>query len=906
MTSQQHSDKKKEDDNEFNFDFVDTFIQENMELVERAKKDDDDRYEMPESYALLTDSQKRTESLKLLIKGCVLNEDIKTFKEIMDLLHKIFTMQVNKKGNSYEMDIQELVNNLTNLVEDDDETGVVLSHGINDCSLVAYIIDRLSPTISFNKSIISSILDLETIVLNDKYVDFIDVNAPYKYIYGKHTMTALYSACKITIDKEMIKKNDMEYVYDKHLALIELLLSNGANPNIDSETEKPLLESIFETGYSKPSHEHQTNVLKTVIEFNIDNDNNYSEEKDKEKEKDKAEKKNKYTRVLTRFNWDKYVNNYGKNNEGLFNVLLRIARPITLHYVLDFEEKHLKLGNIKNKMDIYGHIDKNGNNTLLIACGMNGSEQKSRYQERIEFLLNRFSFDINKMNNKFKTPFELFCKGIKNKLECNISLFLQYRKNNNKCNVHLSKEFKDKFYSEDDEDDDDDYYYNNDEEDDVPTTPFMNIMKGKDFENLIKLIGYQQKVENIEIDSLCDFAYYGDIIKFKQQLYTLVELKYKIKTWDQLTEIINDKNIDIWIEYAQLNASETIVGFLTSLKSKILSTKSLIVFKTFIEDGKFNNVNVKNVESKAGNKNQSVENEKATREAVKRATYLFEHCDKHTLNQLSNVVNNAILKQECGFDDSLLFLSKMVDNDSFVNVLENATSQCLSKDKKNQKSYLYFKNNLLSSKIWGAPTTATTATAETAATTDEKKEETNNKNDDNKLLFEQIRVNVIEKELESQRKFIKESILKEEKEFRESWNKLVNNDIGVKSQSKTKVIQAIKSDYKNKELPYDNVNGFDGSFEYDNNGYLTKLLIATHQIDPIFQKDCKKMFENKENFANVSFSEAPPKTRARSQTKAQLELSLTQNTTKQNTRKQKTSEISGNFATFVIFVRLKT
>ena len=32
--------------------------------------------------------------------------------------------------------------------------------------------------------------------------------------------------------------------------------------------------------------------------------------------------------------------------------------------------------------------------------------------------------------------------------------------------------------------------------------------------------------------------------------------------------------------------------------------------------------------------------------------------------------------------------------------------------------------------------------------------------------------------------------------------------------------------------------GFNGKTEYDYNGYITQLLIAAHNIDPIFQKEC--------------------------------------------------------------------
>ena len=58
-------------------------------------------------------------------------------------------------------------------------------------------------------------------------------------------------------------------------------------------------------------------------------------------------------------------------------------------------------------------------------------------------------------------------------------------------------------------------------------------------------------------------------------------------------------------------------------------------------------------------------------------------------------------------------------------------------------------------------------------------------------------------------------------------------------------------------------------------GYLTKLLIATHQIDPIFQQDAKYVFTQSEEFQNskieCKFTSAPPKTKERCQRKAELD-----------------------------------
>ena len=499
--------------------------------------------------------------------------------------------------------------------------------------------------------------------------------------------------------------------------------------------------------------------------------------------------------------------------------------------------------------------------SLFVVVSFCLVDQPHKPSEIIKYLLDTFDFDVNEtFEHDNLTLFQIAAKNSK----VDIDIFLNYNnginknsdsnddKINKKINVYLPAQ-------------------------DTLSCFMINVPQqanGKERshslynrcgwqnkESIESFVKYQQKVENIQIESLADFAYYGDIAKFKQQLYTIINLKHKINNWDELeaSNILSNENINKWRKYASMRQNETIVGFLENLRTTALELKSFTLLQSVIEDGAINNVNIQGSNRRLNN--NSIETEIEARLVAKQAKYLLKHCDDDTLANLSNVINNAILKQECGFDDSLLFVSKLYDNDKFINVLQECTSSCLSNDRKDKKKYLYFKHNLLHSKIWGTLDT----------TSDEVKTE---KNDDDKFLFERIRLNVIEKELETQRNFIKNEIHKEEKEMKEWWNKLVKSNskfLNVKS-NPSQLKQPLQPDFEQNELPFDNVNGFDGSLEYDMNGYLTKLLIATHQIDPIFQKDCRNVFEREFQDFNCQITAcAPPKTKGRCQTKAQLD-----------------------------------
>ena len=156
------------------------------------------------------------------------------------------------------------------------------------------------------------------------------------------------------------------------------------------------------------------------------------------------------------------------------------------------------------------------------------------------------------------------------------------------------------------------------------------------------------------------------------------------------------------------------------------------------------------------------------------------------------------------------------------------------------------------------------------------------------MVFNQVNTNVINKELENEKLFIKNEMCKIEKEHFKQWQELKNNIIPYKfgaaqyNISQVSLIneqgidlmkeKCVKSDYKLSDMPFDNINGFKGDEEYDYNGYLTKLLMASHQIDPIFQAECKDYFEKLGNSYTIAckYASAPVKTRERAIVKAKL------------------------------------
>ena len=182
------------------------------------------------------------------------------------------------------------------------------------------------------------------------------------------------------------------------------------------------------------------------------------------------------------------------------------------------------------------------------------------------------------------------------------------------------------------------------------------------------LMRFEKDMKNskITINSLRDFSYLGNVNKFRQQMSKLLKIKYKIATLDDIKKcnILTQKQISEWMKIAQDMQCETIVGFLSSLKNSGL--QNIVVLHSMLGyNGSMNNDKKENGGDEDDNNNneskKESENEserQGIKECFKTAEYLFSKCDSHTLECLSKVVNNALLKQECRMDDSSIIFIK--------------------------------------------------------------------------------------------------------------------------------------------------------------------------------------------------------------------------------------------------------
>lgn len=110
------------------------------------------------------------------------------------------------------------------------------------------------------------------------------------------------------------------------------------------------------------------------------------------------------------------------------------------------------------------------------------------------------------------------------------------------------------------------------------------------------------------------------------------------------------------------------------------------------------------------------------------ANYLFSHLKKETLIDVSQTVLHGLKQNECGFNDSLLFLTKLINTDEFNQTLKYVCNNCLNTEKTNDKKHHFFKNNLLNSNIWSL-------TNDTNTNNDDGDIKTNDDISDNGLFY---------------------------------------------------------------------------------------------------------------------------------------------------------------------------
>ena len=369
----------------------------------------------------------------------------------------------------------------------------------------------------------------------------------------------------------------------------------------------------------------------------------------------------------------------------------------------------------------------------------------------------------------------------------------------------------------------------------------------------IKKVSHDPEVNNLsnpiaaqklELSMLGRIVYSGRVTIFVKIMSVLVQI-CNVKSWKELVsyEILAEKSLQEWIALCNERKHRVFGSFLMSVYENAWKRESWDVFCVLF-----------NIVRTTGNAGPEQENEEAEELSVqfnkdfKCAQYLFNNCKKETVNDLANVINNGLTKQECGFNDSLLILSKMVDSNKFINTLANVTDECLTHNKKTIGKHCFFKNNLLHSNIWTMEKQEKKEKEQEKDVITDVDEKTTNDNASTEnlqrqiaqsgLLFDEIGSTVVSNELKYQRMFIQNSIINEEKNNSDSWNKLkefhASETIGTDDSNvsglstllqSNKGLELLHQTYGINELPFDNVNGFDGCKEYDRNGYLTELLI---------------------------------------------------------------------------------
>ena len=357
-----------------------------------------------------------------------------------------------------------------------------------------------------------------------------------------------------------------------------------------------------------------------------------------------------------------------------------------------------------------------------------------------------------------------------------------------------------------------------------------------------------------------------DISIFASLLFKLIEL-YEINSFGRLKSvlqpIINEERFEKWFSICTSGKTTKpiFLSFLTTLYEVAWKNENFEILMTFLKRNCVDSEQFKVNEEVLSLSDQYCKD-------FQNAQYLMNHCKQSTLNDLSNVVNNGLLNHECGFNDSLLFLSKMVNNEQFISNLESTTKECLTQERKNIKKYTFFKNNLLHSNIWAMSQQDKLDHDEIKTDVNAYElKELNVKIEQSLTLFDKIKRDVVDGELKAQQMYIQNNILSEVKNNNDLWKRLISNEI---EEFKSISSYGQKPKYEFKSLPFDNVNGFDGRKEYDYN-QLTNELISSHYIDPIFQFDLKNVF-SLENFGiKCLYTGAPVKTKSRCITKAELD-----------------------------------
>ena len=396
-------------------------------------------------------------------------------------------------------------------------------------------------------------------------------------------------------------------------------------------------------------------------------------------------------------------------------------------------------------------------------------------------------------------------------------------------------------------------------------------------------------------------AMVGNIKVFRMLITTLIE-RLNISTWDGIVrnKILSKKSINKWIILAKDYGHIGFVGYVINLERKALNESSFSGLYTLIND-----VNDK---LEINQKNTAFQD---LTKVTKAARFLYDNCDKSALNKLAKTINEGIMSQQVGFDDSLLILSKMVNNDQFIHCIEKTCTDCWGLtgqsrpnsrsrnnndkgDEKDQsgsgeetKKKCYFDEHLLNSRIWAMPVKDTSDIAAISVGGDDSDDEDSSDSDDDgnnlfggmnmnnqnrnkkkrkviNTLYDKLRQGIVEKKFGEQRDWIKTKSIVHKQRFNVDWVNVAKYQLSANVEKKGKDCiekPIVLSDFNGNEFPFDVVNNYNGKFEYEKEGYLTKLIINARQLDPLFQKECATLFQSKEFGIECTFESLTPKTK---------------------------------------------
>ena len=248
----------------------------------------------------------------------------------------------------------------------------------------------------------------------------------------------------------------------------------------------------------------------------------------------------------------------------------------------------------------------------------------------------------------------------------------------------------------------------------------------------------------------------------------------------------------------------------------------------------------------------------------------------NVMNGIVSVVMKLI-DTKMVINDDLMILTWMYCNSNekgelFVQHLLNCVTDCLSgKSEYKTRNYMYFKQYLLHSNIWYC--------------NDSSKGD--NKNNI-KLLYDHVD-NLADKLLLSQKKYIKNSIEKEEKQDSKNWDKLCNfnkynnNNIQFRQDRIKNGIESAKS-IKNAYITATKISNPDYNVfaEFNDKIYLVQCITFANENNEYFQSEIKKLFKIKKSgndkeeylfgLTKASIKEAPVKTYDRCLVKSSLVL----------------------------------